>query len=284
MDQLNSDLLRSFLAVAETGSVTAGAVRVHRSQSAVSLQIAKLEEIVGQPVFARHGRGVTLTRAGQTLLPVARDVTRTLSAALRNLTADQLGGRLRIGLPDDQSHGRLARIVGAFAQSHPMVELDVTCALSAGFTAALTDGTLDIAVYETAAPDPKADVLRTEQTCWAMARHVDLLDRDPLPVALFDQACWWRDAALEALAAHGGAHRIVYSSQSVDGVIAAIEAGIAIGLIGDSNVIPELRRLGPAEGFGPTPLSHLVMARASGADSPACTAMEHAIRAAFDGS
>ena len=85
MDQLNSDLLRTFLAIAEAGSVTDGAARIHRSQSAASLQIKRLEDIVGQAVFVRHGRGVILTAAGEKLLPVARDIARTLDSTLREM-------------------------------------------------------------------------------------------------------------------------------------------------------------------------------------------------------
>ena len=116
MDQLNSDLLRTFLAVAETGSMTDGAARIFRSQSAASLQIRKLEELLGQPVFDRHGRGVALTATGERLLPIAHDVTRTLSSAMRELTSDGLRGKLRLGIPDDQNQQMLARIIGEFAQ------------------------------------------------------------------------------------------------------------------------------------------------------------------------
>ncbi|QIE46561.1 LysR family transcriptional regulator [Pseudohalocynthiibacter aestuariivivens] len=281
MTELNSDLLRSFLAVTEAGSVTEGAMRIHRSQSAVSLQIRKLEDIVGHPLFERHGRGITLTATGRELLPVARDVTRTLSHTLRRLSADRLHGRLRIGLPDDQTQGYLTRILGAFTQSHPMVELDVTCALSAGFPDALAAAKLDIAVYETAEPEHSADVLRREQTCWSAARFADFPASDALPVALFDQACWWRDVALAALDAAGRPYRVVYSSQSVAGVIAAIEAGIAVGLLGENSLTRDLRRLGTADGFGETPCSHLILARSPGATGAALDAMEAAIRTAF---
>lgn len=103
MDILNSDLLRTFLAVVETGSITAAADRVSRSQSAASLQIGKLETSLGQRLFERHGRGVVLTQAGERLLPVARDVTGLLDATQREMTADGLSGTLRLGVPDDQS-------------------------------------------------------------------------------------------------------------------------------------------------------------------------------------
>lgn len=281
MDHLNSDLLRTFLAVAETGSVTEGAARIFRSQSAASLQIRKLEELLGQPVFDRHGRGVSLTATGERLLPIAHDVTKTLSSAMRELTADELNGRLRLGIPDDQSKQLLSRIIGEFTQSHPMVELDVSCALSAGFPAALAAGDMDIAVYEVEQAQRDHELLRQEKTFWMMSRHHDLLQRDLLPVALFDRECWWRDAALAALQATGRPFRVVYSSQSVAGVSAAIEAGVAIGLLGHSSLNDKLTCLGAEHGFDEMPTSMLVLGSRSGADDAPVQAMKSAIRQAF---
>lgn len=281
MNQLNSELLRTFLAVAETGSMTEGAARIFRSQSAASLQIRKLEDLLGQPVFDRHGRGVALTATGERLLPIAHDVTRTLSSAMRELTSDGLHGRLRLGTPDDQNQQMLSRIIGEFAQSHPMVELEVSCALSAGFPAALASGDMDIAVYEVEQPGSEHEILREEQTFWMMSRHHDLLQRDPLPVALFDRECWWRDAALSTLHASGRPFRTVYSSQSVAGVAAAIEAGVAIGLLGQSSLNGNLTCLGAEHGFADMPTSKLVLGTRSGADDAPMQAMKSAIRQAF---
>jgi DNA-binding transcriptional LysR family regulator len=281
MDHLNSELLRTFLAVAETGSMTEGAARIFRSQSAASLQIRKLEDLLGQPVFDRHGRGVALTATGERLLPIAHDVTRTLSCAMRELTADGLHGRLRLGIPDDQSQQMLSRIIGEFVQSHPMVELEVSCALSAGFPTALASGDIDVAVYEIEQPDAEHEILRQEQTFWMMSRHHDLLQRNPLPVALFDRECWWREAALSALHGSGRPFRIVYSSQSVAGVSAAIEAGVAIGLLGQSALNSNLTCMGAEHGLGDMPTSKLVLGGRSGADDAPNQVMKSAIRQAF---
>jgi len=281
MDQLNSELLRTFLAIAEAGSVTDGAARIHRSQSAASLQIKRLEDIVGQAVFDRHGRGVVLTAAGQKLLPVARDVARTLDSTLREMKSDDVQGKLRLGIPDDQSKGILAQIVAEFVQSHPRVELEVTCAISIGFENALSSGSLDLAIYEVAHPKPDAEVLRKERTRWMMTRHQDLLSRDVIPVALFDRDCWWRDAALSSLEALGRPYRITYSSQSVAGVAAAIEAGVAIGLLGETSQTAGLEPIGAQFGFSKTPESHLILGGAGDDRTPALEAMQEAVRNAF---
>jgi len=281
MENLDSDLLRTFIAVADAGSVTDGASRIFRSQSAASIQIKRLETVLGRPVFERHGRGVALTDAGRQLLPVARDVTERLDGALREISSDGLRGKLRLGLPED-GRTRLARIVGAFARSHPMVELEVTSTISTAFPDALARGKLDLAVYEVETPAENEEVLLEERTCWAATPHRDFGAMNPLPVALFDHACWWRDVALASLEQANRPYRIVFSSQSVAGVQAAIEAGIAVGLLGASSVDGNMTILAEDFGLGPTPASKLVLAK-SDHDSESVEAMTSAIRAAFRG-
>jgi len=281
MDHLESDLLRTFVAVADAGSMTDGAARVFRSQSATSLQIKRLETVLGQKVFERHGRGVVLTDAGRTLLPVAREVTARLDGALRDIAAGGLQGKLSVGIPDDHGRGRLARVVGIFARQHPMVELEVTCALSADFRKGLAAGRLDVAVYEVESANDGEEVLFEDPTCWAAAAAGDIAAADPLPVALFDRACWWRDAALASLRARKRPFRIVYSSQSVAGVTAAVEAGIAVGLLGKSSLGDGLAVLGRDHGFAPTPNSKLVLGARETGETRLVEAMKSAIRTAF---
>lgn len=281
MENLDSDLLRTFLAVAEAGSVTDGAERIHRSQSATSLQIKRLEAILGQPVFERHGRGVVLSDAGRRLLPVAQDVTARLDAALRDISQREVCGKLRVGIPDDHGRTKLADIIASFARHHPQVELDVTCALSTGFPDALEKGTLDLAIYEVERPRKHEEVLFEDPTCWVSSAHRNFPADDSLPVALFDHACWWRDVAIASLKARGKPYRIVYSSQSVSGVIAAVEAGIAVGLLGRSSLHSGLSVMRNTMGLGNTPASKLVVATSGSQETALQDAMKAAIRTAF---
>lgn len=281
MEFLDSDLLRTFVAVAEAGSVTDGAERIHRSQSATSLQIKRLETILGQPVLERHGRGVVLSDTCRRLLPVAKDVTARLDAVLRDISQDAVTGKLRLGVPDDHGRAKLAGIIAAFTRHHPKVELDVTCALSTGFPDALDKGILDLAIYEVERPSRHEEVLFEDPTCWMSSAHRDFPEDESLPVALFDHACWWRDAAIASLEACGKPYRIAYSSQSVSGVIAAVEAGIAIGLLGRSSLHSGLSVAGKKLGFGNTPASKLVMGASGSPKAGPQDAMKEAIRAAF---
>ena len=195
MNNLDSDLLRTFVAVTRAGSVTDGAAEIQRSQSATSLQIKRLEAVLGQSVFERHGRGVVLSAAGRKLLPIASEVIARLDAALRNISEDAVTGRLRLGIPDDHGRTRLAQIIASFTRQHPQVELDVTCAISTGFPMALEKGRLDLAVFEVERASPGEEVLFEDPTCWMSSAHRDFTTAETLPVALFDDTCWWRDAA-----------------------------------------------------------------------------------------
>ena len=281
MENLDSDLLRTFVAVAEAGSVTEGAARIHRSQSATSLQIKRLEAILSQPVFDRHGRGVVLSDTGRKLFPVAQEVTARLDAALQEISKNSLSGKLRLGIPDDHGRTKLAEIIATFARHHPKVELDVTCALSTSFPEDLNRGLLDLAVYEVESPSRHEEVLYEDPTCWVSSAHRSFPADESLPVALFDHACWWRDAASNSLHARGKPYRVVYSSQSVSGVIAAVEAGIAVGLLGRSSLHADLSVVNEALGLGSTPASKLVMASSSAEEDGPQDAMKAAIRAAF---
>ncbi|SMO96493.1 LysR substrate-binding domain-containing protein [Ruegeria faecimaris] len=281
MENLDSDLLRTFVAVADAGSVTEGAARIHRSQSATSLQIKRLEAILGQPVFDRHGRGVVLSDTGRKLFPVAQDVTARLDAALREISQNTVSGKLRLGIPDDHGRTKLAAIIATFTRHHPKVELDVTCALSTSFPEALDKGSLDLAVYEVENPSSQEEVLYEDPTCWVSSVRWNFQIDESLPVALFDHACWWRDAAVNSLQARGEPYRVVYSSQSVSGVIAAVEAGIAVGLLGRSSFHAGLSVVNDALGFGNTPASKLVMASSKPKEQGPQDAMKEAIRAAF---
>ncbi|MEN0087241.1 MAG: LysR substrate-binding domain-containing protein [Pseudomonadota bacterium] len=281
MENLDSDLLRTFLAVAQAGSVTDGAARINRSQSATSIQIKRLEEILGQPVFERHGRGVILSNIGRQLLPVAQEVTSRLDTILKEVSGHAVSGKLRLGVPDDHGRTKLAEIIATFTRHHPEVELEVTCALSTGFPEALEKGELDLAIYEVERPKQHEEVLFEDPTCWVSSANRHFPTGEYTPVALFDQACWWREVAIASLDARGTPYRISYSSQSVSGVIAAVEAGIAIGLLGRSSLHSNLSVVGESMGFGPTPPSKLVMAASATPDNGPRDAMKTAVRAAF---
>lgn len=281
MRKLDSDLLRTFLAIADTGSISSGAVKIRRSQSAASLQLKQLESVLETPLFERRARGVVLSAAGEKLEPVARRTVALLDATLAEFKTDDLAGRIRLGIPDDYSQKNLAPLIAEFSKTYPAVEVRVHCASGANFAAAIADGTLDLALYEVANEAAGQPVLRQERTFWVSSRAHTAHEMDPLPIALFDHDCWWRDVALDTLRQINRAYRIVYTSESVAGVAAAIEAGIAIGLMGESSIGKKFRILRTPAAFNDMPVSKLILARNPDSASPPVDAMADTIRRAF---
>ena len=281
MRHLDSDLLRTFLAVRDTGSILAGAEKIHRTQSAASMQIRKLEELLGKDVFVRHGRGVRLTTAGERLEPVARRVVGELNEIFAELTGAELTGVLRIGIPDDHSSELLSKIVADFARDNPKVELNVQRSLSTGYSTALASGQMDIAVHEVAELGPNMEPLKDEHIVWATSRAHAVHETDPLPVALFDRDCWWRDVAVNALNESGRNYRVVYSSESASGVAAAVRAGVAVGVLNADMLTADMVQLTAENGFLPLPASKLAIEYGQNIEIEICAAMADAIRKAF---
>lgn len=281
MHNLDSDLLRTFLAIIDTGSMSAGAAKIGRSQSAVSLQVKRLEATLGKPVFTRHGRGVIPSAVGEKLEPVARQTVSLLDASLADIKSDELAGAIRLGVPDDHSKTVLANIIASFAEKHPLVEINVRCASGAEFAGAVADGHLDLALYEVETAEDHHQVLAEEKTFWVTSRLHSAHDLSPIPIALFDRDCWWRDVALNTLRRSGLAYRVAYSSESVSGVAAAIRSGVAIGLLGQSSIDKDFRILTEPPGFAAMPVSKLVLDRRRDTSSAVVGAMAETIVRAF---
>lgn len=243
LPQLDSDLLRSFLAVAQAGSVSGGAARLLRTQSAISLQVKKLEEIVAQQLFDRHGRGVSLTRRGEQLLPIAREVVETLDQAMIAMRKPDDRGEIRFGMPEEYSDTLLPIILMNFAQEQPHARVLLRCGSSMEFPAALAAGELDIALHTPENIATSDMVVRRETAIWAGSAFHDVENRRPLPVALFDRACWWRERCVDLLQKAGVDYEVVCTCESVAGIRAAISAGLAIGVLPQGAFTDRIRQL-----------------------------------------
>lgn len=241
--QFDSDLLRSFLAVAEARSVSGGAACLLRTQSAVSLQVQKLEQIAARQLFKRHGRGVSLTTYGEQLLPFARQVIETLDQALIAMRGPDEKSEIRFGMPEEYSDTLLPSILVGFTQEHPGVRIVIRCGPSVEFPHALAAGELDIALHAPEIISADDAVVRRESALWAGSAFHDAEDRRPLPVALFDRACWWRERCLLLLQTAGIDYEIVCTCESVAGVRAAISSGVAVGVLPHSAFTDRVRQL-----------------------------------------
>lgn len=239
MHDLQLDWLRAFVAVVDAGTLSAAAPRIHRSQSAVSMQLLKLEEAVGRPVLLRGPRHLELTATGVELLGYARRLLELHGEALAALHGPQLSGRVRLGVPDDYAARYLTPVLRNFAGRHAGVEIVLDCEQSTSLIPRVQRGELDLALVSRDRPT-RGTLLFREPLVWVGAAAHEAWRRDPLPVAVYEPRSLARQAALAALAAQRRAHRVVYNSSSLAGQIAAVESGLAVAVLTRCSVPPGL--------------------------------------------
>lgn len=278
---LDSDLMRAFLAVVDTGSVTLGADRIGRTQSAVSMAVRRLEDSLGQRLFDRGPRGVALTARGRQLVPYARRVTGLLDEAATALRERPLAGPVRVGIPQEYCETVLPQALAGFAARHPAVEVTIRCDYSAPQLAALEAGELDLAVVFDWGEVTLGEVLCIDPTVWvtsvAHGQHL----RRPVPIATYFASGWCRDMVIPSLDRQGIAHRVAFECDTVGGFNAALRAGLAIAPSARSAVPPGCRELTAAEGFPVIDASSVVLRRSARGSSPAIDALAAMLRLAF---
>lgn len=277
---LDPDQLRTFVAIAETGSFTRAAEVVHKTQSAVSMQMKRLEDRVGRPIFTRDGRASRLTEDGERLLDYARRIVKLNLEAIGSFTDTALSGRVCLGVPDDYADRYLPDIMARFWRTHPSVELTVLCEPSSDLVQRIATGAVDIAIITaTEITARNAHVIRRERLLWvSSARHAIHLET-PVPLALGRPTCQWRDIAVARLAAAGRPHRILYTSPNSGAVAAAVLAGLAVSVFPESALRPGMRVLGAADGYPPLPPCDIGLLRNRHEPSPLADALaQHVIQ------
>ncbi|MER9275848.1 LysR substrate-binding domain-containing protein [Mesorhizobium sp. M0522] len=278
---LHSDLLRTFVAVADTGNFTKAAERAGRTQSAVSMQMKRLEGMIGDSLFERGSRGVALTQRGGELIANARRIVSLLDETAASMVAAPLGGPVRIGIPEEYGHAILSRALGAFAKRHPQVDITVRYAHSGAQIAALAAGELDLAVVFEWQDLSGGEVLMHDPTVWVTSELHHMHEERPVPIALYNRAGWCKDFAIKSLEQRGLAYRVAYTSDTNGGLRLAVTSGLAIAPISRSNIPAGCRELTAADGFGDIDSSNVVLRRNPNASGEAIDGMEEAIREAF---
>ncbi|MCP3098485.1 LysR substrate-binding domain-containing protein [Myxococcus sp. K15C18031901] len=245
---LDLELLRTFVAVAESGNFSNAAPRVGRSQSAVSMQMQRLEEELGRPLLVRMPRSVVPNAAGNDLLLYARRLLKLSDEARAVVSRPEDTGTVRLGVPDDYAAFLLPPVLARFAEDHPHVNVELVCEPSRLLVAAVEEGRVDLAIV-TRLPSQPFEVLRKEQFVWVAASNHVAWSQDPLPVALFEPGCAARMNVINALSAANRGYRSTYSSASLLGLCAVVQAGLAVAGLAASSVPPTLRVVGKAEGL-----------------------------------
>jgi DNA-binding transcriptional LysR family regulator len=263
------DLLRSFVSVVDTGGFTRAGERVHRTQSTVSQQIRRLEETLGHPLLHRNGKQATPTEAGERLLSYARRILALAEEARDVVARPGSDGVVRLGIPEDFAAYRLTELLSDFARSRPGLRLDVRCGLSVGLRRALERGELDLALFKRDAGTTGGIAAWPERLHWVTSqRHPIDFHRDPLPLAMSEQGCLYRNRMIHAVEAAGRAWHIAYTSPNLSGIQAAVSVGLGVSILSEVAILADHRVIEPAEGFPSITDTEIALVAAAGA-SPA---------------
>src|SRR5271167_3393302 len=168
---LDTDQLRSFLAIVDSGSFTKAAERVHKTQSAVSMHVRRLEEQLACALFVKQGRGARLTAEGERLIDFARRIIQVEAGAVAALSRKGLRGSVRLGIPDDYAESFLAEVLARFNRRHPLVEVSVVCENSQDLAAQISAGALELALVTHYDGIHNFELLREEPLVWAAAER-----------------------------------------------------------------------------------------------------------------
>lgn len=250
MRDLQIDWLKCFVATVDAGSLSSAAAEIHRSQSAVSMQLKKLESAVGHRLLKRDTRQLALTHEGQTLLGYARRMLDLQAEAQAALKEDDISGVVKLGVPDDYASKYLTPVLKRFAPRHGGVEIQLDCEQSTSLIPRVASGDLDLALVSRDHAR-RGTLLFHEPMVWVGSAQFDVWRRDPLPIAVYEPASLGRRSAINALALQGRPYRIVYNSSNLAGQIAAVESGLAVAVLTQCSAPAHLQLLGTEHGLGP---------------------------------
>lgn len=230
MRLIDPDLLRTFVAFVDAGSLAQAALIVGRSASAVTAQMQRLEEIVGEPLLIASGRGRVLTPAGQEFVDHARRILDANREAWLSLKGARADGRVVLGATQDFSESALPGVLRTFARTHPRVRLELRIGRSLELSKALDEGAADVVIAMRSDANSNDIGIISEPMLWLGAANGLLAAQPELPLAVLDPPCGFRTAAISALEAAARSYRIAATSASLSGLRTAVNANIAVTL------------------------------------------------------
>ncbi|WP_417769132.1 LysR substrate-binding domain-containing protein [Stappia sp.] len=279
---LDIDQLRTFLAIAELGSFTKAADAVNKTQSAVSMQMKRLEDRVERPIFVKDGRQSRLTEDGHRLIEFAQRMIRLNDEAMTAFAEPSIVGRVRLGLPDDYAERLLPQVLAAFARLNPAIEIVVQCQGSTLTGDMIERGDLDLAIVTSGdCVKVHGEVIRREPLHWVAPANMCIHTEDVVRLALGPTSCAWRTQAVSLLDRMNRRHVISYTSSSAAALIGAVQAGLAVAVLPESAIRSGMRILGESDGFPMLPPCDITMIRAATATDPVHDALCCHIRAAI---
>ena len=258
---LDISLLRTFVAIVDTGGLTSAGRKVGRTQPAITHQIRRLEDQVGRTLFDDNRRKLSLTHDGEVLLEFARAMLRLNDEARTRFSAPDITGHVTLGTPDLYASYILPEVLENFSRAHPNVEIELRCTRSVHLHAALERNEIDIALMTNQPEFRRGELVRREPIVWVAGVGSSPELRNPLPLAVLPQGSVYRHHALEALGAAGKQWSIRSVCDSIAGLQAAVFAGLAVSVFPRCAIIPNVRCLGETDGLPKLAPIELVMHR-----------------------
>lgn len=253
MINLEIDLLRTLVAIAQHGTFARAADAQFRTQSAVTQQMQRLEGLVGMPLFEKQGRGKVLSRHGEMLVQYARKILALNDEAIRKMTGQELEGVVRIGSPHDVSDSILPTILTHVTRSLPRIQLEIRVDRSPFLMEALHAGEIDLTISSRFDPDLDGRILRRSPTVWLCAADYVHNPNQPVPLVLADEPSIFRRLALTAMEQSQVAWQTNYVAPNLVGIRAALRAGLGITARSVELLSPEFRVLGEKDRLPPLP-------------------------------
>ncbi len=269
---MDTDLLRAFVTVAECEGFSAAGKVLHRTQSAISLQIKRLEDQMGKALFQRTSRSVMLTAGGERLLPYARHMLKLEDEAREALGELSRGEMIRFGTSEEQAATYLPQLLPRYAERYQAARLEVQCDISASLVEAFQEGLLDVVLSIRHAPTQSGHLLGWEPMVWVVAEDCQPQAWDTLPLALNPEGCIFRAHALSALGREARRWETRYVSQSPTGINLPVQAGLAVTVKTPRSVPAGCRIVGEEEGLPPLGQVEIELHRRPGHTSEALEA------------
>jgi DNA-binding transcriptional LysR family regulator len=277
---LDPDLLKAFVAVADHRSFTRAAVTLNRTQSAVSMQIKRLEERLQAELFHRTKANVDLSAAGEGLLGYARRILTLNEEAIGRLRERTVEGVVRLGVMDDYGTLLVPPLLAGFVAGYPLIHIEMETGLTSCMTARLGEA-YDVVIAMHPEGQGDGQFLRREQAVWAASPQQVVEKLDPLPLALYPRGCLFRKWAMGALDAAQRPWRLAFVSHSLGAVESMALQGLAVTVVKDSTFPPKLRRLSGRDGMPPLPAADIHLHRAASLSRPASLLADHLVEALY---
>ena len=276
------ELLRTFVAVTQSLSFTRAAEALGIRQPTVSQHVRRLEEQVGRPLFVRDTRSVALTSDGEALAGFAREILAAHERAVGYFTGSHLTGRLRFGVTDDLALTPLPKILRDFRQLYPRIDLELAVLQNESLLRRVESGHLDVAFVKRGAGTTsplRGQLVRRDQLVWVSVDGVRVDPEQPVPLVVYQAPSLSRSVSVRALEKVGRRSRITCTVRGVNGVLAAVRAGLGIAVMARTLMPPDLVELPPGHGLPKLPHLDLVLLTNRGAPAEPAKALTSAILA-----